>query len=528
MTVTTGTPEAVPTSQSELSDSERHILSLATADEWRTGQKAELSTLRDNGDVFDAGYITTFNDGIDDNLDAYLQAKGVEPTSPHYNEMRQALRDASIDRVNDEEWYTRPSSRGESVEPEADISGRDMFARRANEYLAAHAAAAESQEDVAARAEVLAESKRELDEARDRFSTLAAKRQSSAVRGESEEYKEAQAAYRTKLREYGKLSLDATIEDESVSPVDKNTAVIDYILQQETQLRDETIQKRSSTPKSKFIRFMNQGNLKVRIAKGVVLGLVAGATGAFIAGVTGGAAVAGIAAAASRFVRGYVMHADKREMEALDRTETTRAILENHSERSGDADADLFDAADDHLSDRFEKDTKIQQNERRKALAWGIGSVAVGGALGILFEQGIDAATHATGGGIQDHGAGGSDGAGHGPETTPPATTPPSDRGLLPNMPGAGEAAHHLLDRNASFTITPGEGLYQTFQDMGIPSADWHDVMVDAGPKLHELGETYWDPAHAEWRISHPGQWSDAAMKIMTDTASQHGYSLAA
>lgn len=540
MTATTGTPEAVPTPRPELSDSERAVMSLGAADEWRAAQSAELDNLRDNGDVFDREYITTFHDGIDDNIDAYLQAKGIEPTSPHYDEMRKALRDVSIDRVSDEEWYTRPSSRGETVDPEDDHSARDLFARRMDEYVAAHTVATPEQnaEDTQARTERLTELEGELNEARDRFSTLAANRQSSAVRGETKEYKEAQDAYRTAMREYGKLSLKDTIDDEDVSDEDKNTAVIGYILDQETKLRDATNEKRDNKPINKFIKWMNKGKLPMRVAKGVALGLVAGVTGALIAGATGGVVVASLAAAASRFVRGYVMHADKRTMEALNQADVKQAVQEDLT-NSTDTDRDAFAATDEHLRGLFEKDTKIQQNERRKALAWGIGSVAVGGALGMTLTYALDHGQSVIGGFGENHGGAQGHGGGldhNGGQNQAPSPDSGYRGGSSPNAsdyaghtPGhEATPVHHLLDREAAFTITPGEGLYETFQEMGIPSADWHDVMIDAGPKLHDLGEAYWDPSHAEWRISHPGRWSDAAMKAMTDAATRHGYSLAA
>lgn len=76
--------------------------------------------------------------------------------------------------------------------------------------------------------------------------------------------------------------------------------------------------------------------------------------------------------------------------------------------------------------------------------------------------------------------------------------------------------------------VTDGEGWYSTFQQMGIPEDNWSDILKDAGPKLGELGDAYYDDSAKEWRISNPGRLSGESLRVIAAAAKRDGVDLGA
>ena len=391
--MTTSTPEtATPTPpQSELSDSERSVMSIDTAEQWRDAQKDELNNLRSQGDVFGGDYIDTFNANIDDRLDAYLQAKGLEPGSAHYNEARQSLRNASIDRVSDDEWYTRPSSRGDMVDLENDHSGRDVFARRVDEYIATHSTVATAEREDES---TLAEWRGELASLRDELATLMAKRHGRIAGKGGEEYEAARARYNDQLIALGKLEKEAYLNDPTKSDEDKRLEVTKYLFDEQAKLHQATTEKLANTPTGKFIGWMTKGKVATRIAKGLALGVgvgIAGAAVGAVAGVAGAAAIgAGVVTAATtatRYARGFAMHFGKegRSMRTADADQLAGAA----QAAEGDS-GEFIEKINAYKDDITERELKRGQRKTRMAVGAGVLSIVAGAGLATAAHAAID------------------------------------------------------------------------------------------------------------------------------------------
>jgi hypothetical protein len=477
----------------------------------------------------------------------YERAKGVYTTAAH------TTRADWLSPVDNEPGSvplrnTVARSLYETYNPSADTIGDD--ADTVNTADAQGDAQADVITDITERREL-------LDDKRTALAKLAAKRQGRLAGKGGEAYVTAKDEYTALMREIAKHDLREQLDDENLTPDQKKIVVVDYLLREQKTLREQTVTELRGTRMGKFVGWMAKGNVAVRALKGVAVGLGAGIVGAGIgalAGVAGVATVgAGLAAGATavgRAVRGYAAH-DARKGRGMNTTITDTTVEGNLRDRDAaiatleDDHTQHVDAGIAHVDTLFERDTKHEQSKRRESAAAGMAGVVLGTTIAFGLQSAADTGlfhgswnhltnggdTHATNGGQTPGGT-------HDTGTNPPANTnPPKGPDLTPPPAGnpgegagtgAGVGAHELLDPRDAFTITPGEGLYETFQEMGIPQPMWHDVMNDVGPQLQQLGDTYWDPAHAEWRISHTGQFSDKAIKLMAAAATKHGYSLAA
>lgn len=67
--------------------------------------------------------------------------------------------------------------------------------------------------------------------------------------------------------------------------------------------------------------------------------------------------------------------------------------------------------------------------------------------------------------------------------------------------------------------IDNGEGLFQTFEEMGIPKDKWQAVLDQSGPKLVRMGEAYSDPSIGGYGLNGDGRLSERALKVIADSA---------
>lgn len=101
------------------------------------------------------------------------------------------------------------------------------------------------------------------------------------------------------------------------------------------------------------------------------------------------------------------------------------------------------------------------------------------------------------------------------------------DTAAAETKPGGGGSGLNWNDFDPSArNITNGEGWNSTFQQMDIPKEQWGDVLRDAGPKLANLGEAYYDNSAKEWRISEPGRLSNGALRVINAAADRNGVNL--
>ncbi|MNQ92636.1 hypothetical protein D3C85_1080670 [compost metagenome] len=231
-----------------------------------------------------------------------------------------------------------------------------------------------------------------LDQRRASLAELSAKRQGRIAGKGGEAYAEAKELYDEQMILLARAELKSELEDNSISDDTKKIRVTEYLLEEQTKLRELTIDKLQNTPVGNFVKYMNRGKIATRIAKGLGLGLVAGAVGAgigVVAGVAGAAAVgAGVATAATaavRFARGFA-HVDAKEGRGMQQLSGDQA-QKDEIISSLDAAPTYIDTAHQQLSDKYEEDTKKEQGKRRKSVGAGV--------LGIVLGAGIAAGAHA-------------------------------------------------------------------------------------------------------------------------------------
>ncbi len=393
-----------PTTAPELSPEARSLFSISKVNEWRTRQYGILSGLRANSvSVMDTQYVDDFTASIDSTLDDYLAEQGIDSNSPSYTEIRELYRTASVDRISENEWGNSPASRG--VDPNDHRSQRDVFAERITARLGTAPSTAPDQDsENEGRPELtdemldeahLENARFDVNGAREQWATASAKRQGRAFSLKDKARDEIRDDYHAKVQKLGILELDGQIADTDDATA-KNAKVITFLFDEQKKLRELTTEKLKGTKVGKFVAFMNKGSLAQRIAKGVGLGFIAGGVGAVGGALIGAAGIgagvaAAVAAGASRFVRGYSSNDRHRGMQTAE-----EALGANGSEIGTDAldtTVSLTDRLDDiagTMNDVFEDDTVAEQNKRKKALTWGLGSVAVGAGLGYALGHFTD------------------------------------------------------------------------------------------------------------------------------------------
>ena len=67
--------------------------------------------------------------------------------------------------------------------------------------------------------------------------------------------------------------------------------------------------------------------------------------------------------------------------------------------------------------------------------------------------------------------------------------------------------------------VDNGEGLYQTFEEMGIPKDKWQAVLDQSGPKLVRMGEAYRDPSIGGFGLNGDGRLSKRALDVISESA---------
>lgn len=359
-----------------------------------------------------------------------------------------------------------------------------------------------------------------LDQRRTSLAELSAKRQGRIAGKGGEAYAEAKELYDEQMILLAKAELKSELEDDSISDGAKKIRVTEYLLEEQTKLREITIDKLQNTPVGNFVKYMNRGKIATRIAKGLGLGLVAGAVGAgigVVAGVAGAAAVgAGVATAATaavRFARGFA-HVDAKEgrgMQQLSGDQAQKDEIINNL----DAESNYIDTAHQQLSDMYEEDTKKEQGKRRKSVGAGV--------LGIALGAGIAAGAHA----LIDAGA--FDGFGNrnlnlnppsGASPAPVETTPGDTNGGIDTTPPEEPKAPTPDVIKPSDTPDVADAIRDSFGGEGSPSGEWAPGGVD-NYITGDLGTTEFTPAGLEnfhqWVDGYSVRSGDSIWSISED-----------
>jgi len=371
---------------------------------------------------------------------------------------------------------------------------------------------------------------------REEVAKLSAKRQGRLLGDGGEAYSEAVKAYNAQVVKLGRLEKKDIIEDETISDVTKKAEVVGYLFQEQNELRKASVEKLENTAVSKFVEFMNRGNIAQRIAKGVALcvgaSVIAAGAGAVI-GIAGGAAIVGGATAgiigAGRFARGFARSDAKRgrglqelnDISHLEKAQNVEVENDNH-----------FDAIFSHFQENYEKDIDKEQAKRRRSVIAGLSGIALGTGIGAAVAFAADALPGVEGwfnrgpslpfadqhvgaeAAPQDHG-GYTQGEGSHAETGSPDTGQTGSgaegegKTFLPNADTANEIAP-TFDPN--FVIDSGEGGIHFFQDLGLTESNWYEVQNEL---LQNYPNDFYSMGDGNVGLAHPGQLSLEAQQFI-------------
>lgn len=362
---------------------------------------------------------------------------------------------------------------------------------------------------------------------RSELAEVSAKRQGriSFFEGEKlrEEYETKKRRYDEKLNELIKLELEAereiglerTPEEERIDNAFK-------LINSFKELQQESVDILKDTKVGKIVTWLTKGGTVKRILKGAAVGVAAGAVGTAVTAFTGGGALAGVLAAlpvlSARFARGFATFDNRkggRGMQVIDPGDRTSSFNLTTIEEAGAGDKSPEEAIaliHQHLMDLLEQDTKKEQGKRLKSTVYAMGSMAVGAALTEGIASGVDAYGDRIGD-LYDKVMGNNpvNAAGHPPG--PPA-----------GVPDIAPPAPETLYSPDALAINPGEGWYQTFEDMGIPQKDWPTLLEQAGPKLHDIQVDGHPVAYqmpdGQWgiRMTPDGMMPKEALDVITQT----------
>jgi hypothetical protein len=182
--------------------------------------------------------------------------------------------------------------------------------------------------------------------------------------------------------------------------------------------------------------------------------------------------------------------------DALDRT----VIAEEVSTEEG---GDRFEKASGYINETFEDDTRREQSKRLKAVAWGVGSIALGATLGHIFVN-----------------------LGNGKSIRPislfgkhpmPSATP--DYHIDPSG-GTGSNGSPEVFPATERTVFNGEGWFKAMERVGITDPIEQRNLLDNNglmEKLHHMGYAYKAQHLGGWGLYMPsnGVISNKAVRLI-------------
>lgn len=471
-------------------------------DMWRQGQHKTLNELRDKAvpDISDTGYIDEFKNGVDDALKQFLAENGLDASHREYQEIFEMYRQASVDRVHEAEWLTSPASRGKDAADRA--SGRDKLAQHIQSMNTADMEGEENERETTLE---------KLIKTREAKHIAYVARLKGALFGEKRRkndlvYKEAEEKYREAL---GKQLEERIAELHNEGKTDDE--IKQFLKEQANDFArgDEIAQKaillEKTGPLGKLLEHYANASRGKKLLYGLGLGAAAAVTGVGAGlvmgaalGAAGGAALAGLAATGSglawkgfgAFRTYHLRRADIfRNHNLPDFELNENATLEGERRRM--------------LSFLQEtSDNQLKEGERikKRAMVFAVGSVAVGTTVGMGVHAALEGGDWSHWwGGLGQHapehpaGSGSSSGpsldnpnlGGNGGKVDVPETPEPSPPTEPESVPSRGEIIQdYIAERGAAQKIRPGEGLFQTLKELGVPAEHRREFMEKYGEKL--------------------------------------------
>lgn len=504
--------------------------------------RSRQQDILNDGDLTDAERTSQ----LDTTIREYLGDHHILDDNQNYADYQSVLRSLSADRLDTLQW--RFGEWDEANQTNVGKTGFDrlhdeqerLFGRRLDLSTGDNQSTdrtSEEWDEFAVDYEEYAGLLSDVHKSRENWARAASKRLGRAFSIKDSKRDTLKEEYNTAVQSLGKLELRSVLEDDTVSVNDKKVEVLKYLFAEQKKLREQTLENLKGTKVSKFVEWMNRGKFATRVAKGIGIGVVAGVAGSVAAGAVGAGIVAAGAVGASRFVKGYASkdkHRGSKMPGKLDEvdpqnSDDTKIVLEH---LAGSNSSNILESASEKVNSFFEDDVKDEQKERRKSLAWGMGSIAVGAGAGYLLSNTsvlgdakdavhdkINSWLNGSSTDVKPQGPGG-------------AVTEPTggDHGT-PGHPDGPGSHHNVINLHEvshdAHWVEPGEGWYQTFNELGIPQEDWQNVLQDAGPRLHEQGWAYRMP-DGQWGISQPGRLPDSALRVIAESSKDNGYKLAA
>ncbi len=566
-----------PTEFVAASDEARNLYSVDAINEWRSNESLRLGWLRMESfesAANDDQYVTTFKDAIDQKLDEFLATKGITPDDAEYDALRQLYRDSSIDRFSENEWGNSPASRG------VDANDTQSQSEKTRELIRQWHDAQVDDTEVADDDERTIDTIRtELNEARELWSGMQAKRQGRLWDRRIKGYNATKERYESLRDELGSRTLESTINDDTLNDVEKNAAVIAYIFDEQNALRSLTKEKVENTRVSKFVEkfggWLNRGGGWTRFGKAAAVGMGAGIVGAgagLLFGAAGmGAAVAGAGVLATkgalRFTKAYAK-SDARQgrgMNNLDDSEKDTWARELATQ-GGDT---VVEKAGNLSGEKFEVDTKREQGKRQKTMTTAVLGLTLGAGLatGIGFALDGFGVSGTVRDSLIDRQSPVEPGDGDAGQETPGVHTqeeideqikeaedrvrdeyddkinelegkidelegeledeienPSNDNGDISDIPGDnGDYTDYILDHMDALNVASGEGWFQTFSELGISVEDHRELLAEVGPRLAEMNVAYADASIGGYGIAHPGDMPIEALQYILEVANERG-----
>lgn len=544
-----------PSTQAEFTPAEAQVLSIQVIDEWRAQQFKSMHELGErsgwNGDMSE-GTDYGYGDSVEQSLQDFLAAKGIDETSPHYVEIKDLFLSTTPGRddngfVSDRAWHAR-NDEGISKRDETQLLLESMTSDSSS-AVDTEPENTDQFDEALAMNEAFDTLNEKLNEARSKWAKASSKQLGRAFSIKDADRAKLKKEYEELVRERGRWALDnnvlqneerelysdvseeerdAMLNGEKLYKRGRNDAVIDYLFDEQEKLRSETVENLQRTKVSRFVQWMNRGNMAQRVAKGITLGAVAGVGGGLLAGAAGAGIVAAGAVGASRFVKGYASKDRKRGSKMHTAfTDDHIDMLKNATDTSA-----VLNVDDSHakVNNYLEEDVKAEQKERRKALAVGAGSVALGAGLGYAVTE-LSGKSGVVGEKVR--GMWSTEVRDVTPEsdtTEPDVVYPnidydndgvPNDQDVAPRNPELGAIDFSELSYEARW-IEAGEGGFQTLKELGIPEAKWEAIWADAGEVFAEDGKTYlMDDGRYGW--SQPGRLSNADILELARAARRNG-----
>lgn len=520
----------------------RKLYDIDMLEQWRAGEMQRLQSLRDQDNDWlgnlNPVYLQQYYGGVDGSLTEFLQRHGLSEGDDEYEGVRALYDSYGLHKIPDSHWYTSPAVRGE--DPDNITTAREAAMGEIRQW---HVSNSGREDDYGRSLDNLVE---ELKTARDTWAAMQAKRQGRMGDRHIKGYNDAKEAYHRLQQELGAKQLEATLGDGTVSGEIKNRAVLDFIINEQKELRQLINEKVKNTPVARFVDrlsgWLSGGGVASRLAKGATIGLAAGVVGGALglaAGAAGaGAAIAGLTAGAvkmaARFGVGYARH-DAKQGRGLPEEMVDDDIYGLRGAIDGADDGKLLENALQRAAIITEDGTKQEQRKRRRSALTALGGMAVGNALavgaGFVLDHLTVASYNATDGVSQP--------LGYDPDPAPRSADVPPDLsgrtmpGDLMDTPDSVVEQSSLPDYTTEArSIDWGEGWYQTFGEIGIPEDLHAELLQDTElmTQLQGMGLAYPDTTIGGWGIimTEDGMMPPEALELIRRAALAKGVVLVA